>query len=59
MNKKVISAIISTFFVWLVGMVIDANIDFGDPQGFMCLRILFPILIMGAFIISNNKKDGE
>lgn len=59
MNKKVIYAIISTVFGWFVGMVIDANIDFGNPQGFMYLRILFPILIMGAFIINNNKKDGE
>ena len=59
MNKKVICAIISTVFAWFVGMVIDANIDFGDPQGFMCLRILFPILVMGAFVINNNKKDGE
>ena len=59
MNKKVIYASISTVLAWFVGMLIDANIDFGNPQGFMCLRILFPILVMGTFIINNNKKDDE
>ena len=32
---------------WFVGLFIDANLDFGNPQGFLCLRVLFPILSMG------------
>lgn len=35
------------------------NIDFGDPQGFLALRVLLPILAMGICIlkaIKNNEK---
>ena len=47
-----------TLAAWFVGWLIDANLDFGDPQGFLCLRVLFPILSMGLFVIKiiNNKK---
>ena len=34
----------------------DANIDFGDPQGFLCLRVLLPLLAMGLCILSELKK---
>lgn len=45
------TAIVSTLIAWFVGLLIDANLDFGDPQGFLCLRILFPILAMGICIL--------
>ena len=47
-----------TLAAWFVGLLIDANLDFGDPQGFLCLRVLFPILAMGLCVIKtiNNKK---
>ncbi len=44
-----------TIAAWFVGLVIDANIDFGDPQGFLCLRVLFPILTMGLCILKKLK----
>ena len=35
-----IAAIVSTLAAWALGLVLDANIQFGDPQGFLCLRVL-------------------
>ena len=54
-----IQAIICTLAAWCVGLFADANIDFGDPQGFLALRVLLPILAMGLCIlkaIKNNEK---
>ena len=53
-------AILSTLVAWFVGLLLDANIDFGDPVGFLSLRILFPILAMGLCILkslNDLKKD--
>lgn len=54
-----VKAIVSTLAAWFVGLVLDANIDFGDTWGFLCLRVLFPILAMGFCILSAIKKDKE
>ncbi len=51
-----LKAVVSTLAAWLVGLVADANIQFGDPQGFLCLRVLFPVLAMGLCILSELKK---
>ena len=48
-------AIIWTLAAWFIGLLIDANIDFGDPQGFLCLRVLFPILAMGVCVLKTIK----
>ena len=45
-----LKATILTIAGWFIGMVLDANIDFGDPMGFLSLRILLPILAMGLCI---------
>ena len=40
----------------------DINIHFGDPQGFLCLRVLLPVLAMGLCLlraIKENKRDGD
>ncbi|MBN3010056.1 hypothetical protein [Ruthenibacterium lactatiformans] len=53
------TAIISTLVAWVIGLVLDANIDFGDPLGFLCFRVLFPVLAMGLCILKalkNNEK---
>ena len=42
-----------------IGMVLDANIDFGDPTGFLSLRILFPILAMGLCILHELKRGSD
>ena len=39
-----------TILGWFIGLLLDANIDFGDPMGFS-LRILLPILAMGLCIL--------
>lgn len=46
-----LKATLVTIAGWFIGMVLDANIDFGDPTGFLSLRILFPILAMGLCIL--------
>lgn len=53
--KKVYKAIILTILAWFVGMLLDANIGF-EPVGFLCLRMLFPVLVMGTCIL-NSKED--
>ena len=42
---------IFTIIAWIIGLILDANIPFGDPMGFLSLRILFPILAMGLCIL--------
>ena len=53
-----VKSTVITLVAWFVGLLIDANLDFGDPQGFLCLRVLFTILAMGLCVIKtiNNKK---
>lgn len=54
------SAVLSTVAAWFAGLCLDANIDFGEPVGFLSFRILFPILAMGISVLyavdgKNNK----
>ena len=52
-----ISAIVATILAWIVGLFLDANISF-NPLGFLELRTLFPIIVMGCFIIKKlDKKE--
>ena len=51
-----LKAVVSTLAAWFVGLVADANIHLGDPQGFPCLRVLVPVLAMGLCILSELKK---
>ena len=54
-----LTAVTTTLSAWFVGLVLDANIDFGS-DGFLALRILLPILAMGLCIlhaIMKNKSD--
>ena len=51
------TAIVSTLVAWFVGLFLDANLDF-NPQGFLCLRILLPLIVMGICILKAI-KDGE
>ena len=51
------SAILTTVLAWIVGLFLDANIGF-TPIGILELRILFPIIVMGCFILKRlDKKD--
>lgn len=46
---------ISTLIAWVVGLLLDANIDF-YPRGFLCFRLLLPILAMGLCILRSIKE---
>ena len=51
-----LKAINATLAAWVVGLFADANIRLRDPQGFLCLRGLLPVLAMGLCILSELKK---
>ena len=51
-------AVVITLVAWFIGLVLDANIAF-QPEGFLCLRLLLPILAMGICILSAIKQYGE
>ena len=57
-----IATIVFTLVAWVLGLVLDANIQLGDPQGFLCLRVLLPVLAMGLCLlgaIREQKTDGD
>ncbi len=37
-------AVLCTLAAWFVGLVLDANIDFGDPRAFCACGYCFPFL---------------
>ena len=50
-------AIFGTVIAWGIGLFLDANIDF-NPAGFLELRTLLPIIVMGCFILKRfDKKE--
>ena len=55
--KMYISAVLLTIVAWFIGLLLDANIS-PDMLGLLELRILFPILTMGVFILKaiNDKN---
>ena len=53
------TAIATKFVAWFVGLFADVNIDFGDPQGFLALRVLFPVLAMGICILKAIKESDK
>ncbi len=56
-----LAAVLSTLAAWFVGLGLDANLPF-EPFGFLCLRVVLPVIVMGAFILAavrNQKKDNE
>lgn len=54
-----LKATLVTIAGWFIGMVLDANIDFGDPMGFLSLRILLPILAMGLCILHELRRGRD
>ena len=54
-----LQAVVWTVLAWFAGLLLDANIGL-QPSGFLCLRVLFPVLAMGLCIlraIRNDKKN--
>lgn len=54
-----LKATLVTIAGWFIGLLLDANIDFGDPMGFLSLRILFPILAMGLCILHELRRGRD
>ena len=54
-----LKATLVTIAGWFIGMVLDANIDFGDPMGFLRRRSLFPILAMGLCILHELRRGSS
>lgn len=54
-----VQAIVLTVLAWVIGLFADANIDFGDPASFLCLRVLLPILAMGLCILRAIQNPKE
>ena len=54
-----LAAIVCTLAGWAAGLFLDANIDLGDPRGFLCFRVLLPVLAMGLCLLRaiREKKD--
>ena len=46
-----IKTVLLTLAAWFLGLLLDANIDM-EPRGFLCLRVLLPVLVMGLCILS-------
>ncbi|MBQ9921776.1 MAG: hypothetical protein IJO52_06295 [Clostridia bacterium] len=53
-----ITAIVCTIIAWVIGLVIDANLMFNDC-GFLMLRVLLPLITMGAFILKSKSSKDE
>ena len=53
-----LSAIVATIGAWIVGLFLDANIGF-NPTGFLELRVLLPIIVMGCFILKGLGKTEQ
>ena len=53
-----LSSFILTLAAWGVGLVLDMSIH-SNPAGFLCLRVLFPVIVMGLCILSALKGKGD
>ena len=49
-------AILSTLGAYVLGLVLDANIDL-SPLGFLELRMLLPVLAMGLNLLYRINKN--
>ena len=54
-----LKATIFTILGWFIGLILDANVDFGDLMGFLSLRILLPILAMGLCILHELRRGSS
>ena len=56
-----IITIICALGAWLLGLLIDVNLDFNSSTGILGLRILFPMIVIGICILKsiNDKNKSE
>lgn len=54
-----LTAMLSTLAAWVAGLLLDANLPF-EPTGFLCLRAVLPVIVMGAFVLAAvQKRNGN
>ena len=58
-NNRVWLAIVCAVVVWFIGGIADANPHFGEPEGYLMLRVLLPVLVMGGFILAGQENDRQ
>lgn len=46
-------ALAATGLAWIVGLIGDAIIPF-QPNGYLMLRVLLPMLVLGGFLLSDR-----
>jgi len=59
MNMTYLLYILSALAAWFLGLFLDADIS-SSPQGFLCLRILLPLVVIGLWVlksVKDNKKE--
>ena len=54
-----ITSIVFTLIAWGAGLLLDANIHLGDPQGFLCLRVLLHVFAMGICLLRAIKENNR
>lgn len=40
----------------MAGLFLDANLPFGSPAGFLSLRVVLPVLVMGLCILREIRR---
>lgn len=53
-----LSSALITIAAWFLGLVLDVNIG-SKPDGFLYLRVLFPVLAMGLCILKAVKDSSK
>lgn len=49
--------ILSTLAAWWVGLIVDTSIG-RTPVGFSCLRVIFPVIVTGIWVL-RTIRDGK
>lgn len=52
-----LKAAAATLSAWFAGLLLDVNIDVGQPAGLLSLRTLLPMLAMGLCILNAVTKN--
>ena len=53
-----LQAVVWTVLAWFAGLILDANLSI-QPAGFLCLRVLLPMLSMGLCILREIRRNGQ
>ena len=53
-----LQAVVWTVLAWFAGLILDENLSI-QPAGFLCLRVLLPMLSMGLCILREIRRNGQ